>query len=209
MMWSWRVSPRGPGASTLPMVVFSATRLGVTPEIYALATMIVALVATGLLGVVFWPDRDACANDLTEFRRNSMAERTVGETYNGVSQLLHWLIVVLLVVQFAIAWTMPDVTRDTKPVDLIAWHLSVGAFILLVMLIRLGWRVDEYRASAAGRPVAAVAAAVARHAFPAICDPDRAAVSGLDQRQFARLDGAAVRRHSAAGVGAVRIRVGS
>jgi putrescine transport system permease protein len=33
------------------MVVFSATRLGVTPEIYALATMIVAVVATGLLGV--------------------------------------------------------------------------------------------------------------------------------------------------------------
>jgi putrescine transport system permease protein len=44
----------GPGASTLPMVVFSATRLGVTPEIYALATVIVAVVATGLLGVAVW-----------------------------------------------------------------------------------------------------------------------------------------------------------
>jgi putrescine transport system permease protein len=41
----------GPGASTLPMVVFSATRLGVTPEIYALATTIVAVVAMGLLAV--------------------------------------------------------------------------------------------------------------------------------------------------------------
>jgi putrescine transport system permease protein len=41
----------GPGASTLPMVVFSATRLGVTPEIYALATVIVAVVAAGLLGL--------------------------------------------------------------------------------------------------------------------------------------------------------------
>ena len=38
----------GPGASTLPMVVFSATRLGASPEIYALATLIVALVGTGL-----------------------------------------------------------------------------------------------------------------------------------------------------------------
>ncbi|MDR3536627.1 MAG: ABC transporter permease subunit [Acetobacteraceae bacterium] len=38
----------GPGASTLPMVVFSATRLGVTPEIYALATVIVTVVAAGL-----------------------------------------------------------------------------------------------------------------------------------------------------------------
>ncbi|OJW19014.1 MAG: putrescine ABC transporter permease PotI [Rhodospirillales bacterium 69-11] len=38
----------GPGASTLPMVVFSMTRLGTTPEIYALATVIVAVVAGGL-----------------------------------------------------------------------------------------------------------------------------------------------------------------
>nr|WP_294506908.1 ABC transporter permease subunit [uncultured Rhodopila sp.] len=41
----------GPGASTLPMVVFSATRLGTTPEIYALATVIVAVVAFVLLAV--------------------------------------------------------------------------------------------------------------------------------------------------------------
>jgi putrescine transport system permease protein len=41
----------GPGATTLPMLVFSATRLGVTPEIYALATVIVGVVAVGLVGV--------------------------------------------------------------------------------------------------------------------------------------------------------------
>jgi putrescine transport system permease protein len=38
----------GPGATTLPMLVFSATRLGVTPEIYALATVIVVVVGAGL-----------------------------------------------------------------------------------------------------------------------------------------------------------------
>jgi putrescine transport system permease protein len=41
----------GPGATTLPMLVFSATRLGVTPEIYALATVIVAVVAVTSLAV--------------------------------------------------------------------------------------------------------------------------------------------------------------
>ena len=41
----------GPGASTLPMVVFSSLRLGPTPELYALATVIVAAV-TGILLVV-------------------------------------------------------------------------------------------------------------------------------------------------------------
>ncbi|MFL5253491.1 MAG: ABC transporter permease subunit [Rhodopila sp.] len=39
----------GPGASTLPMVVFSMTRLGTTPEIYALATVIVGVVAATLI----------------------------------------------------------------------------------------------------------------------------------------------------------------
>ena len=39
----------GPGASTLPMVVFSAVRLGLTPELYALATLMVLAVAAVLL----------------------------------------------------------------------------------------------------------------------------------------------------------------
>ena len=42
----------GPGASTLPMVVFSAMKLGVTPELNALATVILALVAL-CLGTVW------------------------------------------------------------------------------------------------------------------------------------------------------------
>ncbi|WP_366655990.1 ABC transporter permease subunit [Fodinicurvata sp. EGI_FJ10296] len=44
----------GPGATTLPMYIFSSVRLGVSPEINALATIIVGIVATGILvaGVV-------------------------------------------------------------------------------------------------------------------------------------------------------------
>ena len=46
----------GPGASTLPMVVFSALKLGVTPELNALATVILAGVAIALL-TVLWLSR--------------------------------------------------------------------------------------------------------------------------------------------------------
>ena len=42
----------GPGASTLPMVVFSAMKLGVTPELNALATLILLLVSL-CLGAVW------------------------------------------------------------------------------------------------------------------------------------------------------------
>ncbi len=38
----------GPGASTLPMVIFSKVRLGVSPDINALATLIVLTVAIGI-----------------------------------------------------------------------------------------------------------------------------------------------------------------
>jgi len=40
----------GPGATTLPMRLFSAARLGVTPEFYALATVVLAIVALALAG---------------------------------------------------------------------------------------------------------------------------------------------------------------
>ncbi len=38
----------GPGATTLPMLLFSAARLGVTPEFYALATIVMAIVTLAL-----------------------------------------------------------------------------------------------------------------------------------------------------------------
>jgi putrescine transport system permease protein len=40
----------GPGASTLPMVVFSSLRLGATPELNALATIILVGVSVALIG---------------------------------------------------------------------------------------------------------------------------------------------------------------
>ncbi len=39
----------GPGSTTLPMVVYSSVRLGVSPQINALATIIIAVVSTAVL----------------------------------------------------------------------------------------------------------------------------------------------------------------
>src|SRR5690606_22080635 len=43
----------GPGGSTLPMVIFSKVKLGVTPDINALATIIIVTVSLGVL-VAWW-----------------------------------------------------------------------------------------------------------------------------------------------------------
>jgi len=46
----------GPSSSTLPIVIFSKVRLGVTPEINAVATLLIAAVAVGIViaGAVMW-----------------------------------------------------------------------------------------------------------------------------------------------------------
>ena len=39
----------GPGATTLPMRIYSQVRLGVTPEINAVCTILIGIVAIGVL----------------------------------------------------------------------------------------------------------------------------------------------------------------
>jgi putrescine transport system permease protein len=44
----------GPGSSTLPMVIFSKVRLGVSPDVNALATIMVLIVASGIVVSSLW-----------------------------------------------------------------------------------------------------------------------------------------------------------
>ena len=44
----------GPGATTMPLVIFSRARLGLNPSVNAVATIIVALVAIGVIAASYW-----------------------------------------------------------------------------------------------------------------------------------------------------------
>lgn len=74
------------------------------------------------------------------YDNSGAAPRGGTHRYPGLMRAFHWLIVLLLVLQFSDAWTMPHIGRGTVPVGLIAWHLFFGTTILAVMLLRLGWR---------------------------------------------------------------------
>lgn len=63
----------GPGATTLPMVVFSSVRLGVTPKINALATLIILVVSLAAF-IAWWLARRA---DLQQ--REAEALREMGD----------------------------------------------------------------------------------------------------------------------------------
>src|SRR5258708_8700381 len=60
--------------------------------------------------------------------------------FSAPAKFFHWLTALVLAVQYAIGWLMPDVHRDTKPVGLVGLHLSVGATLVWLVLIRLACR---------------------------------------------------------------------
>jgi len=61
-------------------------------------------------------------------------------TYNAVAKLLHWVLAILIGVQLGIGWTMPEIHKNTRPDGEIAWHLTVGALIVLFVVARVVWR---------------------------------------------------------------------
>ena len=66
-----------------------------------------------------------------------------GSGYGVAARFLHWLVLVLIAAQYAMAWAMPDVGPGTQPIGLIAWHISLGTVILLVMVVRVLWRLSH------------------------------------------------------------------
>src|ERR1051325_1739583 len=60
--------------------------------------------------------------------------------YAPVAKLLHWLVAVLMIAQFVIAYLMPHIGRNTQPNTIINLHFSLGVVILAVVIARLAWR---------------------------------------------------------------------
>ena len=63
--------------------------------------------------------------------------------YGTTAKTFHWLIVALLLVQYAIGWLMPDLHRDMQPGAPMTFHISFGIPILMLIVCRLAWRVTH------------------------------------------------------------------
>lgn len=63
------------------------------------------------------------------------------DRYGGVAKTLHWLVFALVLAQYVVAISMPDIGRNTVPGTLIDLHMSIGATILLVVVLRWLWRL--------------------------------------------------------------------
>ena len=69
-----------------------------------------------------------------------MLTRNTTERWGWVSQLLHWVIVVLIIVQVTLAEIADDLPIGAKKLALLARHKSFGITILGLALLRLAWR---------------------------------------------------------------------
>ncbi len=63
--------------------------------------------------------------------------------YGITAKVFHWLIVALLLVQYPIGWFMPDIHRDMKPGAAMTLHISFGMVILVLIIMRLAWRLTH------------------------------------------------------------------
>lgn len=61
--------------------------------------------------------------------------------YNAVAASLHWLIAVLLFAQIYVGWTFGDMERGAARDLWFDWHKTLGFTILVLSLVRLGWRI--------------------------------------------------------------------
>jgi cytochrome b561 len=70
-----------------------------------------------------------------------MSARPTSAPYSPVAKCLHWLIVLLLTVQFVTAFMLPHIGRNTPPSTVISLHFSFGVLILVVMATRFAHRL--------------------------------------------------------------------
>ena len=69
-----------------------------------------------------------------------MAWRNTSERWGALARLFHWVIVLMLIGQFIMAELAEDLPLGMEKIALLARHKSVGITILLLAVLRLGWR---------------------------------------------------------------------
>jgi cytochrome b561 len=72
-----------------------------------------------------------------------MTKPTKATRYGAVAQTLHWIIAALIVTQFTLAWTAQDLPLGVHKLILLARHKSVGMTVLMLAMLRLGWRLTH------------------------------------------------------------------
>lgn len=69
-----------------------------------------------------------------------MTNGIVMEKYSGVAMLLHWLISLLIILQFVFVWSAEALPRGDAQTTLMLLHKSSGMTVLGLAVMRIIWR---------------------------------------------------------------------
>jgi cytochrome b561 len=70
-----------------------------------------------------------------------MPLRNTADTYGSLAKFLHWAIVLLIVPQYFLAEAADELPNGIEKLQLITWHKSLGMLVLLLALVRIGWKL--------------------------------------------------------------------
>src|SRR5512144_1459214 len=65
------------------------------------------------------------------------------ERWGLVSRAFHWIVVALVITQFSLAYLADDLPAGMQKLALLARHKSFGITILVLAVLRLGWRLHS------------------------------------------------------------------
>lgn len=63
--------------------------------------------------------------------------------YGTVAMLFHWVIAALLIANIALGLYFADLPPDPFKGELAQWHKSIGLTVLVLSVLRLGWRLTH------------------------------------------------------------------
>jgi len=71
----------------------------------------------------------------------SIPLRNTTTRYGLVSQLFHWLVVGLILIQYVWAWRIDQVEGFRARLELVTQHKTIGMVVLVLAVLRLLWRL--------------------------------------------------------------------
>jgi cytochrome b561 len=69
--------------------------------------------------------------------------RALPSRYSTGAAILHWLMAAIILVQIGVGFAFAWMERGPARSDVFLWHKTLGATILVLALIRLGWRLTH------------------------------------------------------------------
>ena len=77
------------------------------------------------------------------FRQLSIKWSNSFDSWGAPAKLFHWFIAVLIFAQFVLGWIAINWHLSPTKLNLFVWHKSLGMLVLLLVLLRLLWRLEN------------------------------------------------------------------